>query len=487
MNSSLEICRNDVYLLKTKSNAIESEKEIHRTDPIVKVENQALYLENIELNTMLKVMKYLIINLKDILGEILDLEQRAHSITAVENKSNKERIDELNKKLRNIEIREYWVTERIPKITMDNHNLRASMTILNMGDSINANSNYAKKTLSLRPYIEYPIQFIVIQGSGQHWNKYIRQLDRLTDTGIIPGEFTSTEFSNITITNEYKRGEIINNQYYIAPSSSTNPGKIIVNNLETLEYEERELVGGEIIEIRECSSLHNKLAICCRVDGSMYTYNFTSKASALYYQYQGGEPISTCLGTRDGSLAFGDGKQLHVYNKDQSLLSSDSTDGRQYQMVEITTGLVVITQNYYLLAFDYLKGNSYLHHHSPLQSYVYAAIANIHYKSGGVAVVKLNTFLYNFFIDIWSINSKVDESLKRDYVLELKDENEICATISSIQEIDPGYTIIFGGKSKGVKNCLCLWDYNNIQNKPNCWEKVYDKDVTDIIFSPFAY
>ena len=66
LNSSLEIFRNDVYLLKTKSNAIKSEKEIHRTDAILKVENEALYLENIELNTMLKVLKYLIINLKDI-------------------------------------------------------------------------------------------------------------------------------------------------------------------------------------------------------------------------------------------------------------------------------------------------------------------------------------------------------------------------------------------------------------------------------------
>ena len=343
------------------------------------------------------------------------------------------------------------------------------------------------KIHSIRRYVPYVFEFIVIQGT--HWTKSNKQLDRKDWTGnLYKDVITSSDLPTVQLPNPHKRGEIVNGKYYIAPSSIN--GKIIITDTENLESVEKELIIGESDEIVSCSSLYDGRAICCMENGRTYAYDFEDETFDLYYTFAD-TIITTCKGMRDGALAIGDGSKIVIYTASGELLSSGSAEGNvvQNQMAEIKDGVVILTESSYLLCYNYFTSETNPQHYpfGDWNTRYYNAITPVQYREGGFVVSLVDSKYSSTIIELWHMDSQGELAWERAQTI-LDGSN--CTQYTTITEIDPGYAVAIGGYNNAdSSSCkLCFWDYNYPENDYFCWDKTYPNEkINDIIVSLFGY
>ena len=347
-------------------------------------------------------------------------------------------------------------------------------------------------------YLPYPVQMLVVEG-GNVWKKYIRQLDRVDDDGVtIKGLITSTVIPQVNPAVAYKRGEIVDSIYYMAPSHTGST--ILIVNLEDLSFREVDLVpgAGDSIgpEIKECTNMYNGLGVCCKENGFIYSYDFDNYANAgqvpaLYYQLtEGMGAIVTCKGMTTERLAIGDGEIIFVYNKDdESLVFSDQAVGYQRQMIQLGDDSVLVTQDSYYIIFNYLIYKSTVNKYVYQNDNYYRLVSPITSdRENAFAMTLLDSVYYTTTINFHYFDS-LDTELGSDKSIPL--ENLALGTCyqwppSLMKEFDTASSIIFYmRKPDGSCNQLCI--YNYIRRDLNCKEFDDSIDITDIIFSPFAY
>ena len=339
----------------------------------------------------------------------------------------------------------------------------------------------------------YPIQMLVVE-EGTVWNKYIRQMDRVDDEGIIiPGNITNSLIPQITPQIKYKRGEIVDAKYYIAPS--TTGTNILVIDLEDFNYKEIELIADELdtteSEIMGCTSLHNGLGVCCKANGFIYSYDFDyfhddTQVPVLYYHFTGGTgDINICKGITDGRLAIGDGSSIFVYNKeDGTSVNSGQTEGNQGQMIQLGDNSVLVTQEHNCLVLNYLTGESvnFNYHYGSPKAYNYQAATRITSDADERLAMAWYSQTYGGLgIDILAYNNPGISILYTVYV------NGKCVKpfVYLLEELDKSSSLIVGIQGENSCNMLCIVTY--IEITIVCKDPSPTNQITDLIFSPFAY
>ena len=349
-------------------------------------------------------------------------------------------------------------------------------------------------------YLPYPIQMLVVEG-GNVWKKYIRQLDRVDDDGVtIKGLITSRDIPEVTPVGTYKRGEIVDSIYYMAPSNTSST--ILIVNLEDLSFREVGLVpgAGDSIGpvIKECTSMYNGLGVCCKENGFIYSYDFDNYADAgqvpaLYYQLtEGTGAIVTCKGMTTERLAIGDGERIFVYKKDdESLVYSatpDGQDGTQRQMIQLGDDSVLVTQDLHYIVFNYVTETSTVKEQGVVQ-YYYGLVSPITSDRETAFAMTMqesafySTNIYFNYFDSQNTDIGSDKSIE---LKELIDGDCSQRSPSLMKEFDTASSLIFYMRTpSGSCNMLCI--YNYARKDLNCKEFDNSIDITDLIFSPFAY
>ena len=353
-------------------------------------------------------------------------------------------------------------------------------------------------------YLPYPIQMLVVEG-GKVWKKYIRQLDRVDDDGVtIKGQITSRDIPEVVPVGTYKRGEIVDSIYYMAPSETGST--ILIVNLEDLSFREVDLVpvAGDSIgpEIMECTSMYNGLGVCCKENGFIYSYDFDNYADAgqvpaLYYQLtEGTGAIVTCKGMTTERLTIGDGDRIFVYKKDDGSLvySSSIPNDQSYtqrQMIQLGDDSVLVTQGLYYIVFNYVTVKSTVERYPPGYGtdYYYGLVSPITSdRETAFAMTLFDPEYSTTTINFYYFDSQ-NTDLSSDKPIELKDlALGPCSQWrpSLMKEFDTASSLIFYMRTpSGDCNQLCI--YNYARQEKNCKEFDDSIDITDLIFSPFAY
>ena len=352
-------------------------------------------------------------------------------------------------------------------------------------------------------YHSYPIQIIAVE-EGNSWIKHIKQIDRVDDDGVkITGEITDVTLP-LAPTGTYKRGEIVDAKYYMAPSSTEST--ILIVNLEDLSHRIIDLIpdGGEGDtsgqEIMECTSMHNSLGVCCKENGFIYSYNFDDYANEgqvpvfYYHLTKGTKKIATCKGTTDEHLAIGDGQRVFLYTKGETdVLFSKSADyveepyqedGDQGQMIQIDDQSVLIPQDIFYIIFNYVKPQSsrISHSNNPTSHNYHAATPITRDNNIKFALARHSTDdTDNLSIDLLSYNSPTDSHIQMTKVF-----SSPCSqpNVYLMKELEPARSIIlYIRNTDDVCHQLCV--YNYVQNSLMC--KNSASSLSDIILSPFGY